>query len=175
MYGSSFSALRPRWVGRATTLLAAAAMVALAAPAIAGAVDYVAMGDSYASGTGTRTYFDSGCQRSVSASPYLIKGSLGSTFTFAACSGARTQDVLDNQLGSLTTTTKYGSISIGGNDAGFFRGITKGAPPFVHCGNGVHNPQNYINNTLPGRLDLVYNAIRSRAANAVVTAVGYPR
>jgi dipeptidyl aminopeptidase/acylaminoacyl peptidase len=175
MYGSSFSALLRRSFRRATTLLAAAAMVALAAPAIAGAVDYVAMGDSYASGTGTRTYFDSGCQRSVSAYPYLIKDSLGSSFTFAACSGAKTQDVLDGQLGSLTATTKYGSISIGGNDAGFSSVITKCAQPFVSCDSDITNAQNYINNTLPGRLDLVYNAIRSRAANAVVTAVGYPR
>jgi dipeptidyl aminopeptidase/acylaminoacyl peptidase len=175
MYGSRFSAPLRRALRRAAMPLIAAAMIALAAPAAAGAIDYVAMGDSYASGTGTRTYFDSGCQRSVSAYPYLIKDSLGSSFTFAACSGARTQDVLDNQLGSLTATTKYGSISIGGNDAGFSSVITKCAQPFVSCDSDITNAQNYINNTLPGRLDLVYNAIRNRAANAIVTAVGYPR
>ncbi|MCU1676122.1 MAG: hypothetical protein JWM93_880 [Frankiales bacterium] len=172
---SSFPAFARRCIQRVVMPLSCTAMVALASPAIAGAVDYVAMGDSYSSGTGTRTYFDSGCQRSVSAYPYLIKDSLGSSFAFAACSGARTQDVLDNQLGSLSATTKYGSISIGGNDAGFSTVVSKCAQPFVSCDSEITNAQNYINNTLPGRLDLVYNAIRSRAPNAVVAAVGYPR
>lgn len=65
--------------------------IAAAAPALASAADYVAMGDSYSSGTGTRDYFDSNCQRSVYAYPYLIKDSFGSSFSFQACSGAKTR------------------------------------------------------------------------------------
>ena len=52
---------------------------------------YVALGDSYSSGTGTRTYFDSGCQRSTYAYPSLIDVQRPNTdLVFAACSGAKT-------------------------------------------------------------------------------------
>jgi len=53
-------------VGRrriASLLAAAAALVVLAASATASAADYVAMGDSYSSGTGTRDYYDPSCER----------------------------------------------------------------------------------------------------------------
>ena len=70
---------------RATVCAVLFAVLSCGVPAVASAVDYVALGDSYSSGTGTRTYFDSGCERSVSAYPYLIKGSLGSSFGFQAC------------------------------------------------------------------------------------------
>jgi hypothetical protein len=157
--------------------LAVALLVALcAAPAAATAADYVAMGDSYSSGTGTRTYYE-GCERSVYAYPYLIQGSLGSSFSFVACGGAKTQDVLNNQVAALSAATKYTTISIGGNDAGFSSVITECAKPslFSDCDGAVNGAQSFINNTLPGRLDNVYNQIRSRAPNAIVAAVGYPR
>ena len=35
--------------------------------------------------------------------------------------------------------------------------------------------QNFINNTLPGRLNSVYSQIDSRAPNATVVVLGYPR
>ena len=35
--------------------------------------------------------------------------------------------------------------------------------------------QTYIKNTLPGRLDLVNNAIKSRSPSAKVIALDYPR
>src|SRR4051794_36288843 len=110
---------------RAMACAVLAAVISCAAPALANAYDYVALGDSYSSGTGTRTYFDTGCERSVYAYPYLIKGSLGSSFSFQACGGAKTHDVLDNQLGTLTSATQYVTISIGGNDAGFSSVITQ--------------------------------------------------
>src|SRR3954470_5873285 len=159
---------------RAALIATAAALLATAIPASASAFDYVAMGDSYSSGTGTRTYYE-GCERSVFAYGYLIKGSLGSSFKHIACGGATTQDVLNNQLSSLDAGTKYVTISIGGNDAGFSSVITECAKPFVSCNSNITNAQNIINNTLPGRLDNVYNQIRSRAPNAVVGVVGYPR
>jgi lysophospholipase L1-like esterase len=172
MQWSSFAAR----VRRATALAVFVAVLSCAVPALAGATDYVALGDSYSSGTGTRTYFDTGCERSVSAYPYLIKGALGSSFSFQACGGAKTQDVLNNQLGTLGADTQYVTISIGGNDAGFSSVITQCAKPFPFtCDGDISTAQSFIANTLPGRLDNVYNAIRSRAPNAIVAVVGYPR
>src|SRR4051794_29297938 len=163
---------------RAALIATAAALLATAIPASASAFDYVAMGDSYSSGTGTRTYYE-GCERSVFAYGYLIKGSLGSSFKHIACGGAKTQDVLNNQVSSLDAGTKYVTISIGGNDAGFSSVITECAKPRIPftsgCDPDITNAQNFINNTLPARLDNVYNQIRNRAPNAVVGVVGYPR
>src|SRR5436190_9331779 len=102
----------------AAVLCVLAACVTFSSPAWA--VRYVALGDSYSSGTGTRTYFDSTCQRSVYAYPYLLSQRRANTqLTFAACSGAKTGDVLNNQVSSVTSDTKIVTITIGGNDAGF--------------------------------------------------------
>ena len=59
-------------------------------PAQAAAPAYVALGDSYASGTGTRSYISDGtsCQRSTSAYPSLIAAARGYALNFRACSGA---------------------------------------------------------------------------------------
>src|SRR3954453_24030259 len=91
------------------------------APGAAAAADRnVALGDSYSSGTGTRPYTDSTCQRSVYAYPSLRAANRPKTsLVFAACSGATTSDVLNNQVSSLTSTTKFVTITVGGNDAGF--------------------------------------------------------
>ena len=78
-----------RTFGALVALGAAAALTVSAAPAQA-ANSYVALGDSYSSGTGTRTYINDGtsCQRSVYAYPSLISASKGLTLNFRACSGA---------------------------------------------------------------------------------------
>lgn len=164
---------------RAGSLAAAIALaVLLLVPAFARAQRYVALGDSYSSGAGTRTYYsDSGaCHRSPRAYPALVASWLAASLSFSACSGAKTADVLANQLGPLSLSTGYVTISIGGNDAGFSSVITKCALPWpVSCGGAIGNAQSYIRNTLPGRLNSVYSAIRSRAPNARVAVVGYPR
>ncbi len=141
--------------------------------------DYVALGDSYASGVGTRTYIDSSgsCYRSTYAYPYIDAGRVGATLYFQACSGARVADVSNNQLGPLTSGIEYVTVQVGGNDAGFSTVITECAKPWwaSNCDAQINNAQNIINNTLPARLDGLYNTIRSNAPNARVTVVGYPR
>ena len=93
-------------------VLAAALVVILAlalAAATAAAQKYVALGDSYSSGVGTRTYFDTTCSRSVYAYPYLISQQRADTqLTFAACSGATTSDVLNSQISSVTSDSTGG-------------------------------------------------------------------
>ena len=139
---------------------------------------YVALGDSYSSGTGTRTYYDSGCQRSNYAFAKLIDTQRANTdVILAACSGARTGDVLANQVGSLTSGTRWVSITIGGNDAGFSSVITECAKPSwaSNCNGRIDTAQNYIRSTLPGQLDSVYNAIKQRSPSATVIVLSYPR
>ena len=156
--------------------LAAFAFLAVAAtPAFA--VKYVALGDSYSSGTGTRTYYDSGCQRSIYSYPYLVHNAHTSwTFVQAACSGAKTGDILNTQAASLTADTNWVTYTIGGNDAGFSSVITECAKPgwASNCDGAINTAQSYITNTLPGRLDLVNNKIKSMSVSARVIVLDYP-
>ncbi|MEO7132097.1 MAG: SGNH/GDSL hydrolase family protein [Dermatophilaceae bacterium] len=161
------------------TATAAAAALGVPAAAAATSTDYVALGDSYSSGTGTRSYLNDGtsCQRSLYAYPALDAGALGLSLTFRACSGATVADVTSAQLSALTTSTDYVTISVGGNDAGFASVLTTCALPgwMSNCNRAVDGAQNIINNTLPGRLATLYSSIASKAPNAQVIVVGYPR
>lgn len=165
------------------SLLSAAALGAaiLVSPGIAHAAapNYVALGDSYASGVGTRSYIaDSGsCQRSTKAYPYIDATRIGANLTFVACSGARVADVTANQLSAVTGSANLVSVQVGGNDAGFSSVITECAKPswLGDCTGAINNAQSIINNTLPGRLNGLYGTIKSKAPSARVVVVGYPR
>lgn len=140
---------------------------------------YVALGDSYSSGVGAGSYISSSgdCKRSTKAYPYLWNAAHApSSFTFAACSGARTGDVLASQLGGLSSSTGLVSITIGGNDAGFADVMTTCVTGSDNtCLNRIATARAYVDSTLPGKLDGVYSAIRSKAPNARVVVIGYPR
>lgn len=140
---------------------------------------YVALGDSYSSGTGTRTYLLDGtsCQRSVLAYPALVASSEGYALNFRACSGATTADVTNLQLSALTPTTTHVSISVGGNDAGFADVLTECAKPAwaSNCNRAVDRAQSLASTEVPARLAVLYQAIRARAPQAEVVVVGYPR
>ena len=148
-------------------------------PAQAAAPAYVALGDSYSSGTGTRSYISDGttCQRSTQAYPSLIATARGYALNFRACSGATITDVTNTQLSALTSATSYVSISVGGNDAGFADVLTECAQPWwsSDCDGAIDTAQAFINTTLPGRLNTLYASIRSRSPYAKVVIVGYPR
>ena len=171
-------------MGIIRALTAAAAAAAAVAPAMGAAPahaasSYVALGDSYSSGTGTRSYISDGtsCQRSVYAYPSLIAASKNLTLNFRACSGATVADVTNTQLGALGASTTHVSISVGGNDAGFADVLTECAQPawMSDCNGAIDDAQYVINNVLPARLATLYSSIRSKAPNARVTVVGYPR
>ncbi len=157
----------------------AAASAVHAPPAAAAGSAYVALGDSFSSGTGTRSYLADGtsCQRSVHAYPSLIASSKGYALDFRACSGATTADVAALQLGSLGSGTAYASVTVGGNDAGFASVLTECAKPAwaSNCHGAIDRAQSTINTVLPGRLSTLYASIRSRAPQATVVVAGYPR
>jgi lysophospholipase L1-like esterase len=140
---------------------------------------YVALGDSYSSGNGAGSYISSSgdCHRSNNAYPARwAAANSPSSFTFAACSGAVTSDVTGSQLGALNSSTGLVSITIGGNDAGFADAMTTCVIGTVDaCLDRLETAETFISNTLPGRLNTVYNAVRTRAPNARVVVMGYPR
>jgi lysophospholipase L1-like esterase len=94
----------------------------------------------------------------------------------AACGGAKTGDVINTQSANLTSTTNWVTYTIGGNDAGFSSVITECAQPSwsSNCDGAIDTAQSYITNTLPGRLDLVNNKIKSLSPSAKVIVLDYP-
>jgi hypothetical protein len=165
-------------MGKPTRIVGLAAlMIGMLIPAAsAAASQYVDLGDSYASGVGTRTFYsESGsCKRSPEAYGPKIAAAKGYTLSFQACSGAKTGDVNTKQLGTLSSSTALVSIAIGGNDAGFSNVILNCALYYFTCGSAINEANSYIANSLGGVLDTTYNNIRSRATTAHVVVVGYP-
>ncbi len=165
----------------AALLICLGSVVTTASPASAesAATSYVALGDSYSSGVGTREYVDdgSGCQRSNFAYPRLLADQKGYDLSFQACSGATIPTVTNSQLGALGSGTGVVTISVGGNDAGFADVLTECATPWWagDCDGAIDGAQAYIRDSLPGALSNLYADIANRAPNAHVVVVGYPR
>ncbi|MGQ0840290.1 SGNH/GDSL hydrolase family protein [Actinokineospora sp.] len=163
----------------AVALLTALSLLGFAVPSWAATGKYVALGDSYSSGLGAGgSYGNSGaCKRSTNAYAQLwANAKAPSVFSFVACSGAVTQDVLNNQVGAITADTALVTVSIGGNDAGFASVMTDcNLSSDATCVARNQTAQNFALTTLPGRLDNVYTQIRNRAPSAQVIVMGYPR
>jgi lysophospholipase L1-like esterase len=151
--------------------IAGAGIPAQAAPA----VHYVALGDSYSSGVGAGSTSGS-CSQSPNAYPALwAKANSPASFTFAACSGARTSDVISSQLSSLSTSTTLVSITVGGNDASFSSVMeTCVLKSTSSCQSAVTAGEQYVNNTLPAQLNTTLADIRAHAPNAKVIVLDYP-
>jgi len=97
------------------------------------------------------------------------------SFTFAACSGARTSDVISSQLSSLSSATTLVSITIGGNDAGFSSIMeTCVLKSTSSCESAVAAGEKYATGTLPGLLDTMLADIRAHAPNAKIVVLDYP-
>jgi lysophospholipase L1-like esterase len=160
---------------------ALAATAALALPPAASAqgagvpTDYVALGDSYSSGTGVGDYFDDLCLRSSRAYPALLASALGSELSFAACSGATTADLLATQIGVLEADTDLVTVTVGGNDIGWAEAVRACITPLSDCTDDIEEAEARIASELPGLLDGAYGAIAGRAPNADVYVLGYPR
>jgi lysophospholipase L1-like esterase len=152
--------------------------VAAAGPAGAATVRYVALGDSYSSGVGAGNYdpASGNCQRSPNAYPAKWAAAHSPTsFSFTACSGAKTTDVLNGQLGPLGSSTTLVSITVGGNDAGFSNVMeTCVLGSDSACLAAVSGAQAFAENNLPGLLNTLFSAIHSRASAAHVVVLDYP-
>lgn len=159
-------------------LVAVVALLALGAvPASAAGAGYVALGDSYSSGVGAGDYIGSSgaCERSPNAYPALWAARTGTSVQSVACSGAATSDVTANQLPALTSSTRLVSLTVGGNDVGFASIMTdcilKGSSA---CVSEVAAAESQARAILPGRLDALYAAIRTRAPQARLVVLDYP-
>jgi len=140
---------------------------------------YVALGDSYAAGDGAGSYLSDGteCHRSLSGYPGLVaaKGSLA--LNLQACSGATTDDVLTLQLGALSATTSYVTITVGGNDVGFGQVMTTCmGSDTTACMAAVLQAEAIATSTLPAQLENVFSTVKGKVSSATtkVVATSYP-
>ena len=166
---------------RSLVALVATVPVALALSAPASAADpdeYVALGDSYASGNGTQLPdLSLQCYRSSLAYAPRVAKARGMTLRFRACSGAETGDVTGGQTAALSSTTDWVTISIGGNDVGFTDLILSCFNSWdeYFCRQTISKVNTRIDTELPAKLDATYSDIRARAPRAKVLVVGYPK
>lgn len=166
-------------VGALAAVVAVLASTTASASATDSAVHYTALGDSYSSGTGTRDYDPptGACMRSPQAYPELFARSHEvDRFTFAACAGATTDDVVDKQLGALDANTTLVTLTVGGNDIGFAGVIRRCVlGDDSTCDRAVDGGEAKLRDELPGKLDRAFAAIADKAPNARVVVLGYPR
>jgi hypothetical protein len=155
-----------------------AGMITWSGAASAAGTNYVALGDSYSSGTGAGDYDPSSgsCNRSRNAYAELWAAAHAtSSFKFVACSGATTATVASGQLGALSGSTTLVSMTVGGNDAGFSDVMqTCVLHSTSTCQSAVASAEGFMKATLPGRLDALYGKIRAKAPDARVVVLGYP-
>lgn len=169
-----------RFVSAASAALLSTALALIGAgPVHAAGPEYVALGDSYSAGVGSGSYDDASgdCYRSSKAYPALwAKTHTPSGFSFLACSGAGTSDVISSQLGTLSASTSLVSLSVGGNDLGFTDVMTTCVLySNTMCRDRIDTARAFMTGTLPAKLDAVYEAIRAKAPSARVVVLGYPR
>ncbi|WP_025272349.1 SGNH/GDSL hydrolase family protein [Haloglycomyces albus] len=163
----------------AVVITSIAAVVAV--PGIAAAADtptqYVALGDSYAAGTGAGDYYVDGsiCFRSQNAYAPVWSEETGAELEFAACGGATIPDVYDNQIEKLNDDTDLVTLSIGGNDVGFADiMISCTILPDFACIDKIDAAEEDGVNRVAGELAQLYADIAAAAPNAEVHIVGYP-
>lgn len=137
---------------------------------------YVALGDSFSAGVGTRNSVDEDCYRSPLGYPALVAEAEGLDLSYQSCTGAVTGDVLGGQLGTLGTDTDLVTITIGGNDVGFTDVVIACGQPgwLADCQGAIDEGRAILQGRLPGDLDAVLGQIGTRAPNAEVKVGAYP-
>jgi lysophospholipase L1-like esterase len=155
----------------------AMAFAVVGSASVAAAQQYVALGDSYSSGVGSRVFYEEPgeCDRSPYAYGPKIAANRGYTLNFEACSGAKTTDVNEKQLSHLSSTTSLVTITIGGNDAGFSNVVINCALYYFTCGSAIKEADEFIEKKLPALLETTYKDISAKATTALVVALGYPK
>lgn len=153
--------------------------------------EYVAMGDSFASGAGApQSTWDSlsgDCARSSDSWAYDVRSHIASVlgesppFKFVACGGANVTTVREGQLKALSnTTTRWVTLSVGGNDLDFASTISEclffkvSSNSISHdCTDAVKAREEQLPE-LKKTLVALYKEIQTLAPKAQVLVLGYP-
>ncbi|MGW2841431.1 SGNH/GDSL hydrolase family protein [Streptomyces sp. NPDC001493] len=185
-----------RGAAATAALTAAAASLLFAGSAPAGAAgtsgsvtNYVALGDSYAAGTGVSPVTNAACDRSSGSYPGWIAATYKpAVFKDVTCSGATTRSLWNTegsaapQVNALTKDTDLVTVTLGGNDLGFtdvlttcvLSGLTtkEGTPCRDRLAGGKDLDADFAK--LSPRLTDMLTDIERRSPKARVVVVGYP-
>ncbi|WP_329086535.1 SGNH/GDSL hydrolase family protein [Actinomadura citrea] len=173
-------------------VLAGAALGGTAVPAAAAAQEYVALGDSMASGplipdiTGPI-----GCGRSTHNYAHELASRLGAALRDVTCSGAKTTHMTQSQstsvggvdtgtvppqLDALTASTALVTLTIGGNDVGLV-GIAQDCatldPTATPCKGEFEEQVAQRTRDFGPKLSAVLDGIRARSPKARIVVTGY--
>ncbi|MBO0876369.1 MAG: SGNH/GDSL hydrolase family protein [Pseudonocardia sp.] len=159
--------------------------------------EYVALGDSYTSGSFIPVQHGTpiGCERSDHNYPSLVRAALRApVFRDVSCGGATTANLTvpqpvagganPPQLDAVTEGTNLVTVGLGANDIGFAEIVTtctrlsptdpRGAACRDHYLRGGHDQLADRTAAAAPRLAEALRGIRSRAPGATVIVVGYP-
>ncbi len=183
-------------------LLASTLLFAPAANANPAPNQYVALGDSYASGMGADVYKspyavnvgnadlgsyeegtaipDTGCWRNTHAYPNQIAAHTGYNLAFRACAGATIWEVIHgksgetSQLDSLSPETEIVTITAGGIDAEFMGVMECIITSYCRPDSpAIQHSSHMIANELPANYDWLLNEVKAKAPNARIAMFGY--
>ena len=165
----------------ASTLLASGLLAGSAVlPASAGdrgTTQYVALGDSYASGVGANYYMDpdpADCLQSALGYPELLdERKRIDLVTNATCSGD-TVGLVAAELGNLNSETDLVTLTVGGNDVGYQFVIRACSQGTLACETAVAQAVSGAQQLLAPALAGLYNGVRGSAQYADVVVTGYP-
>lgn len=141
---------------------------------------YIALGDSYAAGTGGGAYIapppglPNECRQTAEAYPVLRSAALN-----LGCFGATTTDVANiaNASAPVLARATVVTVTVGGNDinTGQVAQACLAAPGTATCGAALYDSLVVKLRQLPGKIRLMLDVIRSRAPQAKIVLTGYPR
>jgi hypothetical protein len=158
-------------------------IISLVATGQTGGIAYAALGDSGSTGAGAALptpAYDSNiaCGRMTDAYPVLWANAHNlptSQFSFAACNGATTVKIINNQLGVLSPATTLVTVSAGADDFGAVQALVEcDIESDADCIAAWNTLASQFQTQRPGLLDNLYNAIQAAAPNARIVVVGIP-
>ena len=145
---------------------------------------YVAFGSSFAAGPGVPSPLGV-CGRSDHNYAQLIAAALNLSLTDVSCNGATTDNIIDKpqngaapQIDALSPDTALVTVTIGGNDINFTSSTfaCAGTAPSEHCTAKLNQAAiNEAVRQLPAKLDAMFDAIQTKAPQATIVLVSYPR
>jgi lysophospholipase L1-like esterase len=146
---------------------------AVPAAAKSSTVQYVALGDSYAAGQGGGQYLNRCLQTAASYPEVLDSEKRIHLQANAACSGAKTSDVVDTQLSALNRGTRLVTVTVGAADLGLsavLAACTTGTPQCIAAIDVASDNLEELGRDLTG----LYAEVADAAPRALIVVTGYP-
>ena len=140
-------------------------------------LEYAALGDSFAAGTGGGSYLETTCYTSSNGYPKLLDVDANlKLVALGACSGASTVEVMAGQVPAIPATATRVTLTVGGNDVGFAAVMQNCfVLPNGSCESHILAGETIVaNGTLATNIAATVLAIRAKVPTAKVIVTGYP-